>query len=657
MSQPSRPRARGSEPRRRRKFQIEAVQALEDRQLLTPYLTTTFNTVALANVTTSMPVNGLVTTTANITVAATSGVQNSAAPFTSVSQLAPSSAFGGDIVRIEAGPGGDFGKGVYAISRGSNVASTSPPTLGGHPGLIYRVDPATGQSSLFFDLNTVISQVVPGGNAANPNETRSGLVNWYDLAFDPEGYFDGRPSLFVSSISSLASGADPTNTKNAIYRIGPDGSFLGLFIRFSAGSGTQAFTRSPSAILVPPPEQQTFLRGLLVGEGNQAAGNFIGGFTSVFFDASSFRPGQDLNTAGLPQGAFPTSLTFGPQTGFAPANADYGSSIYATFTDFGTPAEPVGGNPAFPGFSGVQGLGGGLLIGPNFRFFSTPLTAAEATIVNAPATAATPSGVDMVGAITTPFRRFQDIAFDHYGYFSQGATLTAGAAGAAPTVAPIPPNFAGSLFVADLATGLAVALPPPASGASNNPGSIPVQGPGFIRTVVDTTPDPDVIVSLETSQSNLGGRIIRIQPDGTVRPFAQGFNTSGRQDSGSFIESSLSISFSADGTTLYAADNDGIWQFKTVTSLAGSTTGSLIGLNDLRSLGVPYQGQDSAVAIIDTGIDAGTPNFRGRVAAGFNTLNRGAGNDDPAAGGGAGTGGGTGVGNANGHGTLLAGVV
>ena len=49
----------------------------------------------------------------------------------------------------------------------------------------------------------------------------------------------------------------------------------------------------------------------------------------------------------------------------------------------------------------------------------------------------------------------------------------------------------------------------------------------------------------------------------------------------------------ADGTTLYASDNDGIWQFKTVGSLANSSAGSLIGLNDLRSLGVPYEGQDT----------------------------------------------------------------
>ena len=48
----------------------------------------------------------------------TDGTFPSPAPITSVSQLTDSSSFGGDIVRIEAGPGGDFGKGVYAISRG-----------------------------------------------------------------------------------------------------------------------------------------------------------------------------------------------------------------------------------------------------------------------------------------------------------------------------------------------------------------------------------------------------------------------------------------------------------------------------------------------------------------------------------------------------------
>src|SRR5262249_24607570 len=87
----------------------------------------------------------------------------------------------------------------------------------------------------------------------------------------------------------------------------------------------------------------------------------------------------------------------------------------------------------------------------------------------------------------------------------------------------------------------------------------------------------------------------------------------------------------------------------------GSTTGSLIGLNDLRSLGVPYEGQDSAVAIVDTGVDAKTPNFRGRVAPGFNVFTNGFGNDDSLAA----TQGNAlpGPGLPAGHGTLIAGVV
>ena len=197
------------------------------------------------------------------------------------------------------------------------------------------------------------------------------------------------------------------------------------------------------------------------------------------------------------------------------------------------------------------------------------------------------------------------------------------------------------MFVADLGTGLAVSVTPP---GATNPIAIPVQGPGVGGTQLDPTTGQQAI----SPQGNLGGRIVRISPTGVVFPFAEGFRTSGSYFSDSFEDSSLSITFSADGTTLYAADDDGIWQFKTTASLAGSTTGSLIGLNDLRTLAVPYDGQDSAVAIVDTGVDASTPNFRGRVSTGFNALTNGAANDDLAS---------TGVGNGVGHGTQVAGVV
>ena len=147
-----------------------------------------------------------------------------------------------------------------------------------------------------------------------------------------------------------------------------------------------------------------------------------------------------------------------------------------------------------------------------------------------------------------------------------------------------------------------------------------------------------------TTGGNIGGRIVRIDPSGVETVFANNFHTSGSQDAQSFLDSSLSVTFSADGTTMYVADDDGIWQFKTVTDIANATSGSLIGLNDLRALGTPYDGQDSAVAVIDTGIDSLVPNFRGRVATGYNVLTNGFGNDDQAAAG-------------NGHGTLVAGVI
>ena len=63
--------------------------------------------------------------------------------------------------------------------------------------------------------------------------------------------------------------------------------------------------------------------------------------------------------------------------------------------------------------------------------------------------------------------------------------------------------------------------------------------------------------------------------------FAYEFDTSNAQDYTSFVNSSLTISFSADGTTLYASDDQGIWQFKTTADLADSTSGTLVGLNDL----------------------------------------------------------------------------
>ncbi len=615
MSRPTRPHARGSASRPRRQLQIEAVQALEERQLLAPFVSTNAPTVTFTAATT--PTNGNL---GSVAITQGAALASSAAGFTSVSALTFNNAFGGDMVRIEAGPGGDFGKSVYAVSRGAggNTAAIN------RPGVIYRVDPATGKASIFFDLNTVLN-----ASASNSLGAETGLVNWYDIAFDPEGYFDGKTSMFVSTVDRT----DPN--KNVIFRIGSDGSFLGAFVQFTDGLGTGQFSRSPSAILAPPPEQQQFLRGLISGDGS---GTGVGGFTGLYFNADLFRPGTDLSGPGLPTGVFTTGLTLGPQTGLTSTSTsiDYGDLIYSTFTNFGDPGGP--NSSPIPGLSGVQGISGALLIngGQNIGFsFTDPDSASP----------------DTAAAIITPFRRFQDITYDKYGYFSYGATVTPNA-GALPTIAPIPPDYVGNVFVADLATGLSQTVTPVAPLPTTPTVQVPIQSDGTIgletnsRGEVVPTFDPVTGVYAQNASNFQGGRIIRISPDGTVTNFAENFATSPRQDSASFVESTLSISFSADGTTLYAADNEGIWQFKSVLSLAGSSTGTIVGLNDLRSLGVPYDGQDSAVAVVDTGIDQLTPPFRGRVANGHSVFTKRFGNDDP-----------TPTTIPNGHGTLIAGAI
>ena len=622
MSLPSRSHARGLSRRRERKFRLTGGQALEGRQLLAPVVDTTVPVATFTPLVNQPNTQNL----GNVTITEIP-TSDSSAPYTSVSLFTPSSTFGGDIVRIQAGPGGDFGENLYAISRGAGDNAASGAI--NRPGVIYRLDPATGKASVFFDLNTVINQLEPGGTAANSVSAASGFVNWYDIAFDPEGYFDGKPSMFVSSVDAN----DPN--KNVIYQIGPDGSFLGAFVSFTDGEGTLDFVNNPTAIFVPPPEQQTFLRGLLSGGGSPTGVGGAGGtFTALFFDANAYQPGQNLSSPTLPAGVDGTAITFGPQTAFAVANSNYASPDYATFTDFGTPT--VNGFPGQPGLSGIQGLGGDLLIKTAAGLVNVdefPVTGPQATVVAAPPTATTPSGVDTISAIGTPYRRFEDAAFDSYGYFSYGTSFTAGNAASVGA-----PTYAGSMFVADLGTGLAVSVTPPAAGSL--PVALPVQGPGIAGVNPDGT--------FQLPAGNLGGRIIRIDQNGVEHPFASGFDTSGSYFSDSFINSSLSISFSADGTVLYASDDDGIWQFKTTASLAGSATGDLIGLNDLRTLGVPYDGQDSAVAVLDTGVDANTPEFRGRVSTGINILTGGPGNDDTAS---------AGTGNGNGHGTPVAGVV
>src|SRR4051794_20237493 len=106
MAHNSRPQARGSAMRPPRRHRIEAPQRLEDRALLAPVVALQQLSATFTAATT--PTNNNL---GSVTITQTP-LTSSSAPLVSVSALTGNSSFGGDIVRIAAGPGGDFGKAV-----------------------------------------------------------------------------------------------------------------------------------------------------------------------------------------------------------------------------------------------------------------------------------------------------------------------------------------------------------------------------------------------------------------------------------------------------------------------------------------------------------------------------------------------------------------
>ena len=170
------------------------------------------------------------------------------------------------------------------------------------------------------------------------------------MAFDPEGVFDGKPSLFVSSLSQ----ADPTKNADLPDRTGrvvPGG----VYIQFTAGSPRRRTSScSPRAVFVPPVEQQSFLKGLFVGQGNGSSANNGTSSTGQLRGAVLRR--QHLPARPEPQRdercrngvTLTTPFSFGPQIGFTAANSSYSlAGLRRAFTDFGTPG--AGGVAAAPG--------------------------------------------------------------------------------------------------------------------------------------------------------------------------------------------------------------------------------------------------------------------------------------------------------------------
>ena len=189
--------------------------------------------------------------------------------------------------------------------------------------MIYRVDPATGKASVFFDLNSVISQLDPGNAtpstpAANGLLTSTGLVNWYSITFDSEGIFSGTPAMFVSSVSR----SDPS--KNIIFEIAPNGTLMGVFAQFTDGLSSLNFNISPTAILIPPVQDQAFLSGLIGGSG---ISSYTSGFAALYFQSSSYSPGQVISNSTLPTGVSQTELgePVGRSRALCPPERSYGN--------------------------------------------------------------------------------------------------------------------------------------------------------------------------------------------------------------------------------------------------------------------------------------------------------------------------------------------
>ena len=451
------------------------------------------------------------------------------APITSVAELTPLTSFGGDIVRIKAGPGGVFGNGLYAISRGAGGNASAV----NRPGVIYRVDPATGKASVFFDLNTVMNQIDPnalstdGKNpAANSLGASTGYVNWYDIAFDPEGYFDGKPVDVRQHRRSLR----PRQERHLQDR-SRAAQFLGAFVTFTDGLAATKFNVNPTGMVIPGPEDQAFLRGLIAGSGISTTS---GTFAALFFNSNAYSPGQIISNGTLPKGVSSTGMTLGTIVGMTAVERRLLLAGLLGVHRLRHARRRRDSRTA--GASGVQGSNGELLIGLLIPSTTTSLT------------------LDQTGAVSSQLRRLQDISFDQYGYFSQNVGLTTdhrggrdgqgGGTGAAATnlfTVVVPPTYAGSLFVSDLATGLSVTVTSVAEGAD-----IPRGGPrSWCRFKAldrwgSRSPDPTLpydpvtnpLVPITTNGNttggtNLGGRIVRITPDGVVNTFAEGFNTSG----------------------------------------------------------------------------------------------------------------------------------
>lgn len=457
--------------------------------------------------------------------------------------------------RLEVDPTGAFGNDLFIISRGTPVGGGGlvpiPVNPGDVAGRIYRVDPyaVDGIGTMTAGQNREAFATIPGGGTSF-----GGYENWFDLAFDPTGTFngvDGGPTLFVSTLDSATTAG--INPRNAIYGFRPDGSLVTPITALNP-TGTFAFSNLDAvhpgihdsqvgAIAVAPGD--TFGRDLFaldVACDNPPGVTCAAGDGNTIFHVSPLQP-QPVN---LDQAPTPLNQhvegTLPPLTP-PPANNDIDVRAMQFDPQRGIILQGQFGEPAFQRFGGLFVASSD--IEPTDTFVSR--------IIQFPNPGATP--VDLIPPTPVNQLLIGDMAFDPVGYFGGGIFFTDYVTGSV------------NQLLVDPVTGLSIVLP----FASNFNVQSPTQ---FLPT------DPPGVTPAEAYRD------------------------------------AFSISFSHDGEIMFVSDRDGVWGFYANT-LAHTPAGTMIGLNDIRELHAPYTGDGLAAAVIDSGVDGAHLGFQGTVSAGF----------------------------------------
>jgi hypothetical protein len=541
-----------------------------------------------------------------------------------VSPRAP--GFEADIFAIARGPYEDTNNnGVLDPGEDSNFNGT----LDCIAGRIWRINPFSGEVTPFnpttntpecIPLGTPGGRVIPGGGDLG----FGGYVNFFDIAIDSRGIFDGKPAIYVSTVDNAPVLPGLGAVRNAIYRFSPTGAPLDFFDADGGGVFDAGEDRDGDGIL--DPGEDVNANGILDPDGPPIP---FAMFT------------EDVNFDGTPDDV-PAVLAFSPTsatTEFIPP------ALYVGDVDVDSPGD---GNDFFA-ITGATVLSPitptsltRMVIGTEDLNANGILDPGEDLNGDGDLDTFTPDGVlvneDMETRVRPPaMGGLPDLDMRGFAFGNELVPNIPGTRqvnedalyGVSTDIEDDPPDGADSLRF----------FPPPDSLTADDfvGGSQPLDehlwgdltfdGVGFFR--VDDTALAVESAVLETdhragSSPVPGGAVYRVQAGfDDSDPFLFGFNVpeadiSINPDGG--LDEAFSISLTPDGRRLFVSDLDAIYFVDPLTTLERSEVGQLIGLADLRDLGVPYRGQGLAFAVIDTGVDSSHGGFGGHATEGVNIV-------------------------------------